>query len=1214
MRFSSSVFRLCITAVLLIALVPRINAQNKNKYPSLLWEITGNGLRQPSYLFGTMHISNKMVFNLNDSFYAAIKSVDAVAIELDPEYWQQEIPRVNKQGETYRYYISTYYTDYLTERSYTEGSFTEQLKDVLRTEPELNDALLYRNESSIDNFQEDTYLDLYIYQTGKKLGKQTTGVETFVGAQRMMVEAYIDMANDKARKNNNESSSRYPDIGQQIQDAYRRGDLDVLDSLNTVTEVSRSFTRKFLYDRNITQANSIDSITKTKSLFAGVGAAHLAGKEGVIELLRAKGYKLRPVYMQNRNAAQKEYIDSLTVPVYFRKQYAADSFYSVSVPGKLNDIDNNSDFSKVHYADMGNGSYYLVSRVKTNMLFNGYQEQQQLHLIDSLLYENIPGKILWKKEIERNGYKGLDILNRTRKGDVQRYQVYVTPAELLVFKMGGKGGYVYGREADSFFSSIAMRAQSPVANWSLFYPVAGGFTVRLPDMPRSFYALKGPDNLPVWKYETIDPSTGNIYALFKKSIYSFDFIEQDTFDLSLVEESFCSAAFVDKKISRTLSVYKGRPVVDVVLKAKDGDYVKARFLLQGPHYYMLALRTRDRSFDATPFFNSFDISPYRYPPATAYVDTNLKFEVRTAVRPAMDEDILDMLMYVKKNEPSQRSAGDYRVLPEHGHANFISEATGEVVVVNAYRYPKYFYVKDSTAFYRNLLTPDSSLVVARKEYVSRGDRTRGILLYLRDTGSTRLIKKLMLMQGHHILTAVTVTDSTVPESEFIQSFFNTLAPYKDRTTPSLFDSKLTAFFKDYNSSDSLERKIARSAIPSVYFGKEGYPEIKKALNGLNRKDKDYHDVKAAFITELGYCRDTTIIEEVIGTLHKLYDATADTALFQNAALGALANLKHEKATALFRDLLLQDPPAFEDQFEYSELLGIYNDSLKLAAGLYPDLMNLAMIEEYKEPVRRLLVDLVDSNYIQPELYESYVGNIYFDAKMALKKLQNGNDMAALTEDREEEDENDNRRQAIDTFNNNLYYYEALLMPYYDKNQNLPVFFNKLLQSKDRQVRLNTAMLMLRYKKPVADSIWHALAADEQYRAYLYSRLQRAGHPTLFPARYRSQELLSSSMMNAYMGNRLDSLSLLLQKDLYYKGQKGKVYFYKYRTRKNGEWKIAINGLMQNKDKEVINNGSLFMVSEKPLLLDLPVSEQLERQLKRLMISNQESGRAFYGRD
>src|SRR5688572_25614962 len=54
------------------------------KYPSLLWEITGNGLKQPSYLFGTMHVSDKLAFHLGDSFYNAIKSVNVVALETNP--------------------------------------------------------------------------------------------------------------------------------------------------------------------------------------------------------------------------------------------------------------------------------------------------------------------------------------------------------------------------------------------------------------------------------------------------------------------------------------------------------------------------------------------------------------------------------------------------------------------------------------------------------------------------------------------------------------------------------------------------------------------------------------------------------------------------------------------------------------------------------------------------------------------------------------------------------------------------------------------------------------------------------------------------------------------------------------------------------------------------------------------------------------------------
>src|SRR5688500_8943375 len=72
------------------------------KYPSLFWEITGNGLKKPSYLFGTMHVSSKMVFHLSDSFYQAIRNVDAVALELNPDIWQGQMVRLDRLQQNYR--------------------------------------------------------------------------------------------------------------------------------------------------------------------------------------------------------------------------------------------------------------------------------------------------------------------------------------------------------------------------------------------------------------------------------------------------------------------------------------------------------------------------------------------------------------------------------------------------------------------------------------------------------------------------------------------------------------------------------------------------------------------------------------------------------------------------------------------------------------------------------------------------------------------------------------------------------------------------------------------------------------------------------------------------------------------------------------------------------------------------------------------------------
>jgi hypothetical protein len=69
-------------------------------------------------------------------------------------------------------------------------------------------------------------------------------------------------------------------------------------------------------------------------LFVAVGAAHLPGKRGVIELLRKMGYTLRPVRMDERNSLQKETIDKTRSNVSFTTQTADDGFYKVDIPVK----------------------------------------------------------------------------------------------------------------------------------------------------------------------------------------------------------------------------------------------------------------------------------------------------------------------------------------------------------------------------------------------------------------------------------------------------------------------------------------------------------------------------------------------------------------------------------------------------------------------------------------------------------------------------------------------------------------------------------------------------------------------------------------------------------------------------------------------------------------------------------------------------------------
>ena len=400
------------------------------KYQSLLWEITGNGLSKPSYLFGTMHVSSKAAFHLSDSFYYAIKSADAVALELNPDIWQAQMARMDKMKLDYSNYVRTNRGDYISENSFRIKKYDDELKIALSTEPAVVNNLLYRSYKPREDFEEDTFLDLYIFQTGKKLGKRGTGVENYYETEKIVLEAYGDMAAEKKKKNFDIDGESMSDIGEKIEDAYKRGDLDLMDSLDNIVERSVAFREKFLYYRNEIQANSMDSIMKKSPLFVGVGAAHLPGERGVIELLRKKGYKLRPVKMADRDAVQKEAIDKLKVPVAFITMQSDDGFYSVDVPGQLfAPTEDYMPLDRKQYSDMSYGSFYQVTRVKTYAAFINEGEASVTKKIDSLLYENIPGKIIQKSAIKKNGYGGYDITSRTRRGDLQRYHIFIAPFE-----------------------------------------------------------------------------------------------------------------------------------------------------------------------------------------------------------------------------------------------------------------------------------------------------------------------------------------------------------------------------------------------------------------------------------------------------------------------------------------------------------------------------------------------------------------------------------------------------------------------------------------------------------------------------------------------------------------------------------------------------------------------------------------------------------------
>ena len=1186
------------------------------KYPSLLWEITGNGLAKPSYLFGTMHVSSKMVFHLSDSFYLALKSVDAVALELNPELWQGQMVDMNRIKKNYVEFVKAPKGDYLNENSFRIANYDEELKAAMSTEPTVVNSLLYRSYKEREDFEEDTFLDLYIYQTGKKLGKRATGVEDYFETEKIVMQAYADMAKEKKRKSfDSDGESRY-DILDKTQDAYRRGDLDLMDSLDRMMDRSDAFTEKFLFKRNEIQAKSIDTIIRKSSLFVGVGAAHLPGQRGVIELLRKMGYKLRPIHMADRDATQKETVDKMKVPVNFSSQTAEDGFYKVDMPGPLFNLTNDyRQLDRRQYSDMNNGAYYLVTRIKTHAAFLGQNEKDVLNKVDSILYENIPGKILSKKAITRNGYAGFDISNRTRRGDLQRYNIFITPFEVLVFKMSGKENYVDGKEAERFFSSIQLKegTHNPIN----FEPTQGGFSILFPQQPATYLNTDNTDRVNRWEYEAVDKNTGDAFLVMKKSVYNFRFLDEDDFELGLIEESFRDPDNFARQLTRQKGNYKGYPCLDVSEKLKDSSIVFARYVIKGPHYYVIAAKSKNSKADFKTFSNSFIFTDFKYKPAAAYVDTFMHFTVNTPVAPEINNEIRELTENAAYDIANgNNSTGYFNYWPKTKNGLFRSEETGETVGVSVQEYPKYFYARDSVSFLANETKnyfEKSSLVLYKIDSFFFNNNVKGYRFVMRDTGSSRTINRMLMLKDNYTFGLVTLGDTLTTESSFISSFFNSMRPEEKKLGRDIYGNRVEEFFADLFSKDSAIQKRAQQSINNIYFGENTVPGISAAIARLNLADKEYFDSKTKLIAELGYIKDTTK-PVVVSLLKKIFEQTADTSLFQNEVFKALARHKTREAYSLFKELVLQDPPVFSDTYEYSSLIGNLADSLLLARQLFPELLQLSTLSDYKDDVLSLLVKLVDSNMINAADYESYFTKIYFDAKVELKKMQI-KDEEKMEKDLVK-DENESNTSVVDYVqddNEDLDNYSVLLIPFYDKKKNVPLFFERLLQSREPDVRLSTAVLMLRNNLKVPDSILMNLAADELLRSKLYVKLEKIKRLDKFPAKYKNQADLATSFLLADKNyNKVDSVVFIKKQPAAYLDKKGVVYFYKYRVKKEDDWKIGLSGLQAADEQVILTDDKITSMTDKKIKKDELLEEQFTDQLKKRLFSFHPSAKNFYG--
>jgi uncharacterized protein YbaP (TraB family) len=138
-------------------------------------------------------------------------------------------------------------------------------------------------------------IDIRVMEEAAKYKKDTKGLET-MSFQTSVLDSILYEEQAKELVNCINNIEKYKAAIEELVKAYRTQDIELLHLLSTKEETGvGNHLDLFLYDRNKRWVDQFETISKKKSTLYAVGAGHLGGDEGVINLLKKKGYIVRAI-------------------------------------------------------------------------------------------------------------------------------------------------------------------------------------------------------------------------------------------------------------------------------------------------------------------------------------------------------------------------------------------------------------------------------------------------------------------------------------------------------------------------------------------------------------------------------------------------------------------------------------------------------------------------------------------------------------------------------------------------------------------------------------------------------------------------------------------------------------------------------------------------------------------------------------------------------
>ncbi|MEI6311527.1 MAG: TraB/GumN family protein [Bacteroidota bacterium] len=263
---------------------------------SLLLKISGKNVKDPSYLLGTIHILYQDSVPIFEKAKALLPHCKTYALEVKMENSLAMLSMVNQMtlpdNKSIQDYLST--EEYISLTQYLNQNAKIPIDFVKKFQPIIIQAFIEMNTLDNKDSTDALYMDIALQSQAKKKKLKVEGLETMNEQMSSLLSIPLEEQVQALKEFIHADSIKLVDLSTSL---YMKNDVALLyDYL--IKQMSPTEIQNLLDERNERMLARMIPLLADKPTLVAVGAGHLGGENGLINLLRKKGYKVEDVVLE----------------------------------------------------------------------------------------------------------------------------------------------------------------------------------------------------------------------------------------------------------------------------------------------------------------------------------------------------------------------------------------------------------------------------------------------------------------------------------------------------------------------------------------------------------------------------------------------------------------------------------------------------------------------------------------------------------------------------------------------------------------------------------------------------------------------------------------------------------------------------------------------------------------------------------------------------